>query len=229
MIRFGTGMFAALVLVGSVQAQDAAAPAGLETNQKKVSYAVGRNIGQNLAQRGAEFDHDALFLGIREALAGKDSALTKEQVQTAFVAFQEEIAKGAMAKSEAFLAANKKKEGVKTTKSGLQYKVLKAGTGESPKATSVVNVHYHGTLPDGTVFDSSVQRDQPASFPVNRVIQGWTEALQMMKVGGKWQLVIPPDLAYGKAGSQGAIGPNQVLIFDVELLGIEEAGAASPN
>ncbi|WP_166828829.1 FKBP-type peptidyl-prolyl cis-trans isomerase [Thalassoroseus pseudoceratinae] len=226
MIRFGTGLIAALMLVGSLQAQDAP---GLETNKKKVSYAVGRSIGQNLAQRGADFDNTALFQGIRDALAGKDSPLTDEQVQTAFTAFQEEIAKAAMTKSEAYLAENKKKEGVKTTDSGLQYKVMKQGTGAAPKANSVVKVHYHGTLPDGTVFDSSVNRKQPATFPVNRVIKGWTEALQMMKVGAKWQLVIPPELAYGKSGSQGAIGPNQVLIFDVELLGIEEAGAAAPN
>lgn len=229
MMRFGTGLIAALMLVGSVQAQDAAAPkAGLETNKQKVSYAVGRSIGQNLSQRGADFDHKALFKGIQEALAGKDSALTDEEVEVAFQAFQDEIAKAALTKSEAFLAENAKKEGVKVTESGLQYKVLKPGNGPKPEATSVVEVHYHGTLPDGTVFDSSVNRQQTAKFPVNRVIKGWTEALQMMGTGAKWQLVIPPDLAYGKAGSQGAIGPNQVLIFDVELLGIEPAGAA-PN
>lgn len=122
---------------------------------------------------------------------------------------------------DAFLAENAKKEGVKTTSSGLQYKILKAGTGPSPKATDTVKVHYHGTLINGTVFDSSVQRGEPISFPVQRVIPGWVEALQLMKVGDKWQLVIPPDLAYGAEGSSPEIAPNSTLIFEVELLGIE--------
>jgi FKBP-type peptidyl-prolyl cis-trans isomerase len=126
---------------------------------------------------------------------------------------------------EAFLAANAKKEGVKTTASGLQYKVIKAGTGASPKPTDIVKVHYTGTLVDGTVFDSSVQRGEPATFPVNGVIPGWTEALQLMKVGDKWQLVIPSKLAYGEQGPR-AIGPNSTLIFDVELLGIEKSDSA---
>jgi FKBP-type peptidyl-prolyl cis-trans isomerase len=126
---------------------------------------------------------------------------------------------------EAFLAENAKKEGVKTTASGLQYKVIKSGTGPSPKPTDVVKVQYHGTLIDGTVFDSSVRRNQPATFTVNGVIPGWTEALQLMKVGDKWKLFIPAKLAYGEQGS-GPIGPNIVLIFDVELLGIEKPEAA---
>jgi FKBP-type peptidyl-prolyl cis-trans isomerase len=126
---------------------------------------------------------------------------------------------------EAFLAANAKKVGVKTTASGLQYKVIKSGAGPSPKPTDVVKVHYHGTLIDGTIFDSSVQRNTPATFPVNGVIPGWTEALQLMKVGDKWQLVIPAKLAYGEEGP-GPIGPNSVLIFEVELLGIEKPAAA---
>jgi FKBP-type peptidyl-prolyl cis-trans isomerase len=122
---------------------------------------------------------------------------------------------------EAYLAANAKKPGVKTTESGLQYKVLKAGDGATPKKTDTVRVHYHGTLTDGTVFDSSVERKQPAEFPVNRVIPGWTEALQLMKVGDKWQVTIPSDLAYGEQGTPGGpIGPNSVLVFEVELLDI---------
>jgi FKBP-type peptidyl-prolyl cis-trans isomerase FklB len=122
---------------------------------------------------------------------------------------------------EAFLAANGKKDGVKTLASGLQYKVIKTGTGKTPKATDTVKVHYHGTLTDGTVFDSSVERGEPATFPVNGVIPGWIEALQLMKEGDKWQLVIPPKLAYGERGAGGKIGPNSVLVFDVELLSIE--------
>jgi FKBP-type peptidyl-prolyl cis-trans isomerase FklB len=123
---------------------------------------------------------------------------------------------------EAFLAENAKKEGVKTTASGLQYKVIKSGTGESPKPTDTVKVHYHGTLIDGTVFDSSVQRGEPISFPVTGVIPGWVEALQLMKVGDKWQLFIPAKLAYGARSPSPLIGPNSTLIFEVELLGIEK-------
>jgi FKBP-type peptidyl-prolyl cis-trans isomerase FklB len=123
---------------------------------------------------------------------------------------------------ETFLAENGKKEGVKTLASGLQYKVVKAGTGKTPKATDTVKVHYNGTLVDGTVFDSSIQRGEPASFPVNQVIAGWTEALQLMKEGDKWQLYIPAKLAYGEQGAGGKIGPNSTLIFDVELLSIEK-------
>ena len=121
---------------------------------------------------------------------------------------------------EAFLAANKKKDGVKATESGLQYEVIKEGKGAKPKATDTVKVHYHGTLIDGTVFDSSVEREEPAQFPVNRVIKGWTEALQLMQVGDKYRLVIPSDLAYGESGAGGDIGPNAVLVFEVELLDI---------
>ena len=124
---------------------------------------------------------------------------------------------------EAYLAANTKKEGVKATKSGLQYKVLKEGKGKTPKATDSVKVHYHGTLIDGSVFDSSVERGEPISFPVGGVIAGWTEALQLMKEGDKWQLVIPSKLAYGEQGPGGKIGPNSTLIFDVELLAVEAA------
>ncbi len=124
---------------------------------------------------------------------------------------------------EAFLAANAKKEAVTTLPSGLQYKVLKSGKGKSPKATDTVKVHYHGTLLDGTVFDSSVERGEPATFPVNGVIPGWVEALQIMKEGDKWQLTIPPKLAYGERGAGGKIGPNSVLVFDVELLSIEKS------
>ncbi len=124
-------------------------------------------------------------------------------------------------RAKTFLAANAKKDGVKTTASGLQYKVIKSGTGKSPKATDTVKVHYHGTLIDGTVFDSSVERGEPVSFPVNGVIPGWTEALQLMKEGDKWQLFIPSKLAYGERGAGAKIGPNATLIFEVELLAVE--------
>jgi FKBP-type peptidyl-prolyl cis-trans isomerase FklB len=173
--------------------------------------------------------------GIADGFAGKP-ALTEEEQKAVIMDLQ----KSAMAKAEEkqkaaaekisrpvkpFLAANVKKDGVKTTASGLQYKVIKSGTGPSPKPTDTVKVHYTGTLIDGTVFDSSVQRGEPATFPVNGVIPGWTEALQLMKVGDKWQLVIPAKLAYGEEGP-GPIGPNSTLIFEVELLGIEKPEAA---
>lgn len=216
-----------------IAAASAVEKSELTTPQQRTSYSLGANIGGNLKRQVADLDLDAKMLaaGVADALAGK-SALSEAEIEEALGAFQKEMQDKAQArqkaegeanarKGEAFLAANAKKDGVKTTASGLQYKVLKAGTGKSPKATDVVKVHYHGTLIDGTVFDSSVQRGEPVSFPVEGVIPGWVEALQLMKEGGKWQLVIPAKLAYGEQGAGGPIGPNSTLIFDVELLAIE--------
>jgi FKBP-type peptidyl-prolyl cis-trans isomerase FklB len=217
--------FAALSLLvpTMVQSQDkkAAAPQAkpdLKTVTQQASYAIGLNFGQQIADAG--LDTEALVRGVRDSLSKADPLLTEEQLDTAMTEFSKEMKAKVTAKKDSFLAANGKKEGVKTTKSGLQYKVLKAGSGATPKPDNVVKVHYHGTLPDGRVFDSSVDRKKPAEFPVNKVIPGWTEALQLMKVGDKVQLVIPPELAYGEAGAGPLIGPNQVLVFDVELLEI---------
>ena len=199
------------------------APPGLEDVKSQASYAIGVNIGRDLARVASECDIELLVQGLRDALAKKKPVLTDDQMQEALTSFSKEVQTKAEEKNKnegaAFLAENKKKKGVMTTKTGLQYKVLKAGEGDSPKKTNVVKVHYHGTLTDGTVFDSSVERDEPAEFPVDRVIPGWTEALLAMKVGDKWQIVIPSELGYGAQGN-GPIPPHAVLVFDVELLEI---------
>jgi FKBP-type peptidyl-prolyl cis-trans isomerase FklB len=220
------------MLVSSVSAQD---KPDLTNPKQKASYAIGLNIGTTLKRQELDVDTKALTAGITDGFAGKP-ALTEDEQKAVLMDLQKSVMARAEEKQnaaaetnlkagEAFLAANAKKEGVKTTASGLQYKVINSGTGLSPKLTDVVKVHYHGTLIDGTVFDSSVRRNQPATFPVNGVIPGWTEALQLMKVGDKWKLFIPAKLAYGEQGP-GPIGPNSVLIFEVELLGIEKPAAA---
>ncbi len=207
----------------------------LTTPKQRVSYSIGANIGSNFKRQSMEIDVKTLAAGITDALAGK-TALTEAEMREVLNTFQQEMQTKMMAKEkvdgeanikkgEEFLAANAKKEGVKTTASGLQYKVIKSGSGATPKATDSVKVHYHGTLTDGKVFDSSVERGEPVSFPVNGVIPGWTEALQLMKEGDKWQLVIPSKLAYGERGAGGDIGPNSVLVFDVELLAVEKEKA----
>ena len=218
--------------MSSVPAQD---KPDLTNPKQKTSYAIGLDIATSLKRQDIDVDVKALNAGIADGLAGKPALTEAEQkavimdLQKSAMARAEEKQKAAAGKNlkagEDFLAANAKKEGVKTTASGLQYKVIKSGAGPSPKSTDTVKVHYTGTLIDGTVFDSSVQRGTPATFPVNGVIPGWTEALQLMKVGDKWQLVIPAKLAYGEKGP-GFIGPNSTLIFDVELLGIEKPEAA---
>jgi len=196
------------------------------------SYAIGRNIGMNLKQQDLQLDTEQLLKGMKDALAGQPSLLTDAEMEQTLGALQQELqakqqektaAAGAKAakEGEAYLAANAAKPGVVTLPSGLQYKVLTAGTGKKPAATDTVVVHYRGTLTDGTEFDSSYKRNQPAKFKVNQVIPGWTEALQLMPVGSKWQLVIPAKLAYGERGAGGAIPPNAVLVFEVELQGIE--------
>ncbi|MEW4455841.1 FKBP-type peptidyl-prolyl cis-trans isomerase [Bremerella sp. JC817] len=198
----------------------------LETTEQKASYAIGRNIANEVANPDVPFDIEALVAGFRDGLSGAESKLTEEQIGEALQAFQTLVQAKMMKKMEesakegqAFLAENAKKQGVKKTDSGLQYEVLTPGTGATPKLTDSVVCHYKGTLIDGTEFDSSYKRGKPATFPVNGVIEGWTEALQMMKVGGKWKLVIPSELAYGPQGRPG-IPPNAVLVFDIELLDI---------
>ncbi|MEI6343194.1 MAG: FKBP-type peptidyl-prolyl cis-trans isomerase [Verrucomicrobiota bacterium] len=218
---------AAMLIAGAAVAQD---KPDLKDPKARVSYALGSDIGTNLKRQDLDLDPKILASAIADAFAGK-SAMTEKDVRAAL----DDLRKMAMAKmeakakvdgeknvkdGEAFLAANAKKEGVKTTASGLQYKVLKAGTGAIPKSSDEVKVHYHGTLIDGTVFDSSMDRGEPVSFPVTGVIPGWVEALQLMKVGDKWQITIPSKLAYGPNGAGGKIGPNAVLVFDVELLAI---------
>jgi len=202
-----------------------------DTEKEKVSYVVGMQVGQSLSQIKDEIDLDVVFQAIRGTLAGEEPKLTQEeamQVQQEFAqklqakraAEMQELASRNKSEGEAFLASNKSKPGVKATASGLQYQVIEAGNGPKPAATDTVKVHYTGTLLDGTKFDSSVDRGQPAQFALNAVIPGWTEALQLMPVGSKYKLWIPSDLAYGDRGTPGPIGPNQTLVFEVELLEI---------
>jgi FKBP-type peptidyl-prolyl cis-trans isomerase FklB len=176
-----------------------------------------------LKTRALDIDLAFLGRGIKDGLSGAKPAMSDQEVAQTMQTVQKEaqarVAARNKAEGDRFLAANAKKEGVKTTKSGLQYKVLKEGSGRSPQPTDVVRTHYHGTFLSGDVFDSSVERGEPAEFPVNGVIAGWTEALQMMKVGSKWQLFVPAPLAYGEPGFQ-SIPPNTTLIFEVELLDI---------
>jgi FKBP-type peptidyl-prolyl cis-trans isomerase FklB len=195
----------------------------------KISYSVGYQIGGDFKRQGVDLKSDLVVQGMRDAVQGTKPLLTPEEMNKTLVelkrkvtAAQQEERKMAAEKSradgEAFLAENAKKEGVVTLPSGLQYKILKEGTGASPQAIDNVTVHYRGTLIDGTEFDSSHKRNQPATFRVSGVIPGWTEALQMMKPGAKWQLFIPAKLAYGERGTGSAIPPNSTLIFEVELL-----------
>jgi FKBP-type peptidyl-prolyl cis-trans isomerase len=215
----GMGVLAASALA---QAPKGAPNAGADqqTLTQKASYAFGQNIGDGMRKQSIEIDPEAFARGLKEGLAGKGQ-LSEEQMRSVLDAFQEEI-NGRKFKAETdFLVANKSKPGVKTTASGLQYKVLKDGDGPSPKADDTVSVNYRGTLINGIEFDSSYKRGEPAEFPVNRVIPGWTEALQMMKVGSKWELYIPGKLAYRDQPPPGSkIGPNATLVFEVELLKI---------
>ncbi len=193
---------------------------------------IGIDIGGSLKKQPFEVDAAMVAKGLRDALSGGKTLMTDQEVKETLMALQQELMAKQQARmkeageknkkeGEAFLAANKTKEGVKALPSGLQYKVITEGKGKKPAATDTVSVNYRGTLIDGTEFDSSFKRNQPATFPVNGVIKGWTEALQLMKEGSKWQLFVPSDLAYGERGAGAAIGPNAVLIFEVELLSIK--------
>ncbi len=217
-------------------AKSAAAPA-LKTQKEKFSYALGMNIGKglgaNLKSQSVEVDWNLVSQGLKDSSSGGKTRLTQEEAQAVLTEVQNEVRKQQQEKTqqdaatnktegEAFLAANKSKDGVVTLPSGLQYKILSAGTGPKPTATDSVKCNYRGTLINGTEFDSSYKRGQPATFGVNQVIKGWTEALQLMPVGSKWQLFIPSSLAYAERGAGADIGPNATLIFEVELLSIEE-------
>ena len=210
-------------------AAPAAAPATpapeLKDTRQKASYALGVGIARNLKQNRLDgVDTDLLIRGLRDMLGGQKLGLTEEELNTAVVSYfrelNDKVGVENRKQGEEFLAANKAKPDVQTTKSGLQYKVLTKGTGPTPKATDSVKTHYKGTLIDGKEFDSSIARGEPAVFPVKGVIPGWTEALQLMKVGDKWQLFVPSELAYGAEGNR-AIPPNSTLIFEIELLGIQ--------
>jgi FKBP-type peptidyl-prolyl cis-trans isomerase FklB len=204
----------------------------LKTQKDKVSYALGANLGMNLHKQSVEVDPAIVLRGLKDALAAGKMLLTDDEARAALMQLQADVRNkqqekmkvaGEMNKKEGaeFLEVNKAKDGVVTLPSGLQYKILTEGTGPKPTATDTVVCNYRGTLISGTEFDSSYKRGQPASFPVNGVIKGWTEALQLMPVGSKWQLFVPADLGYGDRGAGGEIGPSATLIFEVELLSIQ--------
>ena len=206
-----------------------------KTPKEKNSYMLGMNLGKQLKQNDVEVDFDVYLRGLKDAMSDK-ALLNEEQFREAMMAFQTDLREKSMAKrkvesdkarkaGEDFLAENKKKEGIVTTASGLQYKVETKGTGKVPTTTDTVVCHYRGTLTDGTEFDSSYKRGMPAEFPVTGVIKGWTEALQLMPVGSKWKLFIPSNLAYGENGSPPKIPGGAALIFDIELVDIKAAAA----
>ena len=196
----------------------------LESLKDKISYIIGRDMAANLSHQGIDIEPSAFTHGLEDALAGKESVLDQKETHSAMTQLQQQQGgqQGEINKKEgeAFLAENRSKGGVVTLPSGLQYKILKEGSGAVPSAKDKVTTHYHGTLIDGTVFDSSYERGQPATFPVNGVIAGWTEALQLMQEGAKWRLFLPSNLAYGSQGAGQDIGPNTTLIFDVELISV---------
>ncbi|WP_372776844.1 FKBP-type peptidyl-prolyl cis-trans isomerase [Mangrovibacterium sp.] len=226
-----------LVAVAAVTVFAACQPNGSSTvkltnSSDSTSYALGVLIGENNKQNidqtpGAkDLNMDVMVNAFGKQIKGEETEITSEEartiVQEYFQSMAEREAEENIKKGEDFLAANKEKPGITTTESGLQYEILVEGTGSKPTAEQTVKCHYTGTLIDGTVFDSSVERNEPATFPINGVIPGWTEALQLMPVGSKWKLYIPSELAYGQRGAGGDIGPNETLIFEVELLEIGE-------
>jgi len=204
----------------------------LETDKQKASYAIGMNMGKNLAHDGVDIDADAFLQGLKDVRSGGNTLLTEDEAHAALAKLQSEVtakqeqmrnqeAAEAKQAGEQFLTANRSKEGVVELPSGLQYKILQQGSGPKPTADDTVVCNYRGTLVNGKEFDSSYSRGKPASFPVNRVIKGWTEALQLMAVGSKWQLFIPSQLAYGESGAgDGDVPPNSTLVFEVELISI---------
>ena len=227
----------ALVMACFTAGLMAADSSPLKDEKDKISYGYGMEIGKNLKRQGIEINPDLLAQGLKAQLNGDKTLMTEDEVRQTMMAFQQKMQASRMEKSkkegdenktkgEAFLAENKKKEGVQTTGSGLQYKIITKGTGPVPKSDDTVKTHYRGTLIDGTEFDSSYKRGEPATFGVTQVIKGWTEALLMMPVGSKWQLFIPGDIAYGPGGRPG-IPPNATLLFDIELISIEPKAQAA--
>ena len=227
--RLAMAMCAAVALSGAAFAADAPE---LKSDKEKISYSIGMDIGGNLKRGSVEVDPDILAKGLKDSYGGGKTILTEDEALKTIADFQQalrakqaetmkKLAEKNKVEGEKFLAENAKKEGVKTLPSGLQYKEITHGTGKSPKTTDTVTTHYKGTLIDGTEFDSSHKRGEPISFPVSGVIAGWTEALQLMKEGAKWQLFIPSNLAYGERGAGRDIGPNATLIFEVELISVK--------
>jgi len=210
----------------------AAEQVGLKDENDRATYSVGYQVGSDFKRRGLNVNPDVLVQGVQDAMSGAEPLLTPQEIRTTLVDLKkqaladqrEKLKKQAeenLEQAQAYLAENTQKQGVKSLPSGLQYKVIAEGAGKSPKKDESVTVHYRGTLIDGTEFDSSYSRNKPATFQTDRVIPGWTEALQMMKEGAKWQLFIPPKLAYGERGAGRRIPPNSALVFEVELLSVQ--------
>lgn len=212
---------AALMLTQGVQAADPS----LDTDKKKIAYTLGYQLGLSMRQQGLELDPDTASQAVHDVFSGKSPKLTQTEMQAVVQTMnamvlqkQVEVAEKNYKAGQAFLAENKKKDGIVSTDSGLQYKVLTKGEGKQATASNTVVAHYEGRLINGKVFDSSIKRGTPATFPVSGVIKGWQEALQLMKEGAKWQVYIPSDLAYGEKGVGRNIGPNETLVFDIELI-----------
>jgi FKBP-type peptidyl-prolyl cis-trans isomerase FklB len=211
-------------------------PAGLKSDKQKFSYTVGFQIGQNLKRQNLDLDTKAFTQGAQDAISNTQPRLKTEEMQAAIQSQQKKEMEKQEAKmkknleaGQTFLEANKKKEGVVTLPSGLQYKIITEGNGKQPKSTDTVVAHYRGTLINGTEFDSSYKRNEPATFPVAGVIKGWQEVLPLMKEGAKWQVYIPAELAYGPRGAGDVIGPNEVLVFDIELLSVKSEAERKEN
>lgn len=235
--RIGVLVLGMVLAPFCLSAADTAAEQAFETTKDKVSYSIGLDLGKYLTNMKGKIDFEILKQGIDDGFSGAEPKLGEEEMAAAqeeFAAMLKEEQEAALvvmmeknnAAGQAFLAENAKKEGVTVTESGLQFEVIEQGEGEKPEATDTVKVDYVGTLIDGTEFDSSIKRGEPVSFPVDQVIPGWTEALQLMDVGSKYRVAIPANLAYGEAGAPPVIEPNSVLIFEISLLGIEEAAEA---
>lgn len=226
-------VFIAVLSISFAACQSEKSRSDLKSQKEKVSYSIGMDIGKNLKQNNVEVDPAFVAQGIKDILEGRQVLMADSEVQTVMAQFQQEMMQKQMKKMQEdagknkkdgqdFLDENKKKQGVVTLASGLQYQILQSGNGEMPKLTDKVKCNYIGTLINGTEFDNSYKRGEPAVFPLNGVIKGWTEALQLMKVGDKWRLFIPSDLAYGDQGAGQQIPPGATLIFEVELLSIEK-------
>ena len=218
-----------VLLVSQANAEEKKA---LQTTKEKQSYSIGADMGNRLKSSAIDVDAEVLAQGLKDAVTGGKLLLTEQEMKETLAGLQKELMEKQAERTkqmseknkkegEAFLAENKKKEGVKTLPSGLQYKVIKEGTGKTPKAEDTVVTNYRGTLTNGTEFDSSYKRGEPATFPVKGVIPGWTEALQLMKEGSKWELFIPASLAYGERGAGNLIGPYTTLIFEIELISVK--------
>ncbi|MBN1197296.1 MAG: FKBP-type peptidyl-prolyl cis-trans isomerase [Candidatus Aminicenantes bacterium] len=231
---FWVGILVAMLLGCGGAGKDAdSQPVQLKNDSARSSYAIGYNYGSNIRRLAGELDFEALTAGVKEGYQGSEARMKPEELAQRMQQFQQDVMRRDQARrqeessrniaeGDAFRKANEKNPGVTVTPSGLQYTVIKPGNGASPKPSDRVQVHYHGTLVDGTVFDSSVERGEPVTFRLDQLIPGWVEGIQLMQVGAKYRFVIPPELAYGKRGSPPKIGPDATLIFEVELLSIEK-------